>query len=71
LDATQHWAPEISTNTITFLDNDHFDASVIDIGAVHGLPPWRGSRADWLMSEDLVAVASLSLVQDPKKDRKN
>jgi hypothetical protein len=44
---------------------------VIDIGAVHGLPPWRGSRADWLMSEDLVAVASLSLVQDPKKDRKN
>lgn len=56
-------APEISTNTITYLDNNHFDASVIDIGIVQGSPPWEGSRADWLMVEDLVVVASPSLVQ--------
>ncbi|MFT5665803.1 MAG: LysR family glycine cleavage system transcriptional activator [Gammaproteobacteria bacterium] len=60
--------PEISTNTITYLDNEHFDASVIDIGIVQELPPWLGSRADWLMAEDLIAVASPSLVPEPKNN---
>ncbi len=60
--------PDITTNTITYLDNDHFDESIIDIGIVQGHPPWKGSRAEWLMAEDLVAVASPSLVKEPALD---
>lgn len=60
--------PDITTNTITYLDNDHFDEAIIDIGIVQGTPPWKGSRAEWLMAEDMVAVASPILIEEPVLD---
>lgn len=57
--------PDITTNTITYLDNAHFDAKVIDIGIVQGDPPWEGFRTDWLMAEELAIVASPLLLEAP------
>ncbi len=60
--------PGITTNTITYLDNQHFDANIIDIGIVQGNPPWKGARADWLMKEELVVTASPTLITKPVND---
>jgi LysR family transcriptional regulator, glycine cleavage system transcriptional activator len=60
--------PGLTLNTITFLSNAEIDASLIDLAIVQGDPPWPGFRADALMSETLVVVASPSLTnlhQDP------
>jgi len=60
--------PQITSNTITYLDNAHFDPNVVDIGIVQGDPPWNGCREDWLMAEQLVAVASPALIEKPLQD---
>ena len=54
---SQHQA-RTTFNTITYLDNQHIDDHVIDIGIVQGDPPWSGYRADFLMAETLVVIAA-------------
>lgn len=61
-------APDITTNTITYLDNEHFDGAIVDIGIMQGTPPWKGLRAESLMAEDMVAVAAPSLLAEPVQD---
>jgi len=53
---------DLTINSITYQDNDRLDNAIIDIGVVHGDPPFSGFQADWLMAEDLVVVASPSLL---------
>ncbi|MBE1285645.1 MAG: LysR family transcriptional regulator [Rhodobacteraceae bacterium] len=60
--------PRLTVNTITYLDNDAMDAGLVDLAIVQGDPPWPGFRADLLMQEDLVAVASPDLLSGPVQD---
>ncbi len=53
--------PEISSNTITYLDNKQFDQATVDIGIVQGDPPWIGCQHDYLMPEELAPVISPKL----------
>ena len=53
---------DLTINSITYQDNIHLGNAIIDIGVVHGDPPFNGFQADWLMAEDLVVVASPSLL---------
>ncbi len=59
---------ELNINSITYQSNDQLNNVDIDIGIVHGDPPFRGFHADWLMSEDLVAVASPSILSSIAED---
>lgn len=60
--------PGLTLNTITYLSNTDIDPSLIDLAIVQGDPPWQGYRADFLMSETLVAVASPSFISRPVID---
>jgi len=50
--------PGLTLNTITYLSNADVDSNLVDLAIVQGDPPWNGYRADYLMSETLVAVAA-------------
>ena len=56
---------ELNINFITYQNNDQLSNANIDIGIVHGNIPFKGFHADWLMAEDLVAVASPSIISTP------
>lgn len=56
---------ELNINFITYQNNDQLSNANIDIGIVHGDIPFKGFHADWLMAEDLVAVASPSIISPP------
>ena len=60
--------PQLTVNTITYLDNSQVDASLIDLAIVQGDLPWPGYRADFLMPETLVAVAAPSVLPAPISD---
>jgi len=60
--------PGLTVNTITYLDNAQMDVSLLDLAIVQGDPPWPGFRADFLMTENLVAVASPDLIPEPVAD---
>ena len=53
-----HEQPGFTVNTITFLSNGDIDPSLVDIAIAQGDPPWTGYRADFLMPETLIAIAS-------------
>ncbi|MEH6443121.1 MAG: LysR substrate-binding domain-containing protein [Oceanospirillaceae bacterium] len=57
-----------SVNSITYQDNTQLDENLIDIGIIHGDPPFKGLHAQWLMPDDMVAVASPSLIPSPLED---
>ena len=59
---------ELNINSITYQNNNRLDEDVMDIGIVHGDPPFKGLHAEWLMAEDLVAVASPSIIASPLED---
>ena len=50
--------PGLTVNTVTFLENDQIDASVLDLAIAQGDPPWPDFRADLLMGEELIAVCA-------------
>lgn len=52
-------------NTITFLSNSAIDPSLVDIAIAQGDPPWPGYRADYLLPETLVVIASPTLMNEP------
>ncbi len=60
--------PDISTNTITYLDNSQFDQNTIDIGIVQGNPPWPGCQHEYLMPEELAPVISPKLIFDANEN---
>lgn len=58
---------DIKLSSITYRDNSHFDNEIVDIGVVQGDAPFEGYRADWLMPEELIVVASPNLIAKPLK----
>lgn len=60
--------PEITFNTITYLNNAQLDASNIDIAIVQGDPSWPGFDVQHLMDETLVVVASPDLLKKPTSE---
>ncbi len=56
---------DLTLNTITYLSNADIDPSLVDLAIVQGDPPWKGFRADYLMPEALVVVASPQVLQSP------
>lgn len=60
--------PELTINTITYLSNAEIDPSLVDLAIAQGDPPWPGFRADQLMEESLVVVASPDLLAAPVAD---
>lgn len=59
---------EFNVNSVTYQDNTQLDQNLIDIGIIHGDPPFSGLDAEWLMPEDLVVVVSPSLIPFPLED---
>ncbi len=57
--------PRLTVNTITYLDNDQVDPSLVDLAIVQGDPPFAGYRADLMMRETLIAVAAPALIATP------
>ena len=57
--------PGVTLNTITYLSNSDIDPSLIDLAIVQGDPPFKEFRADYLMPETLVVVASPALIKQP------
>lgn len=60
--------PGMMPNMITFLSNEALDPSLMDIAIAQGDMPWTGFRADPLLPETLVAVASPDLLAAPLED---
>ncbi len=60
--------PRLTINTITYMSNAEVDPALVDLAIVQGDPPWPGFRADQLMAETLLAVASPTLMGEPVND---
>ena len=60
--------PGFTINTITYLSNDGIDPSLVDLALAQGDPPWKGYRADFIMKESLIAIASPEVMSAPVDD---